>query len=1074
MRRALIAFILAGAGIVLGQTNLASAPPRITARERTELQSRRPQRIKLAEQFMEGEQTERQLQTGTAFAVKTAVLDSIGGLHVRMDQKYNGVRIAGAQTIVHLDRSDRVKGITGEAIRDLALDTVPKVGEQEAVDLVKLDFLPGGGKMRSTAELIVHMPSDPAQQDRKTVNGAALAWKVRASADETTSMFYLVDAHSGRILKKESAEYSIEYSTVAGTGQSGRFTSDVPFSIAQADPPPNPYTGPYRLLDPSRGNNKVVNMELKAPSEEYGGHPYWSPSTHFGAPAHFNYETMSTWGPEGIGSGVDAAVGMQRIWDMLANVFGQDGIDGDGRGMISRVHIRKKTNEPYGDAYWNGTEANFGNTTEGSRTHMTTVGHEFGHALFQYMLGEDNFSGEARGLNEGHGDIMGSLVYIYEKELNGVGGQFPTQVPLNLITGRIVNPLGYWAGDAQGLAYYVNNMGQKEEHTQGTAYGHAWVFLAFGASPAAGDDRYSMFLPNGMAGIGVHKAAEIWRLALAGYMDSSPTFYETRNAYIDAATELYGANSIEVKAVKNAFSGIGVGFGATDTANPTVSMNNPVVNENEQSAYVAMTSGDDVGVMRMELRLNDVLVKTVDGFDPDSWAGYISIEGLPPGAHTLRATAFDSAGKSKDVQKQITLNGRNRLILNGTFEAGTASWTRSHNGIFMSNADASFLDSGFVMFGAPGQYIYQTVTIPASATAATLSYRIRSEKHPSVLPFEQLRVDVLNNSGVVLEVLENYTNYTPLGDAPSKGYRHSSHSLAAFAGQTVRIRFVSVSAMPARFKLDNVSLVWSGPVDANMQVDVDEAEGSVTFLVTNIVNIGAGQVKDVRLLVNGAVAHTWSSPPYIAVVPTSALVKNANYTAKAQIRNMSNVVVGTTEITNFMVHDVTNLLKSADFESNAIFNWSRTGGTEIAVDGGETMIYNSFLGSRHAKMDGSPSATQTLKQQVYLPGDADVITLGFRVRTDSPQFDVNDLFTVRILNTNDQVLAVPLVLPAIVVTNQPFNYKGYVRFKLNLTSLKGQMVRIEFRSVHIAPKPTVFYIDNTSLVAKKFGVATAQ
>ena len=49
--------------------------------------------------------------------------------------------------------------------------------------------------------------------------------------------------------------------------------------------------------------------------------------------------------------------------------------------------------------------------------------------------------------------------------------------------------------------------------------------------------------------------------------------------------------------------------------------------------------------------------------------------------------------------------------------------------------------------------------------------------------------------------------------------------------------------------------------------------------------------------------------------------------------------------------------------------------------------------------------------------------------------------------------------------------KGYMKVKLNLTSLKGQMVRIEFRSVHMAPKPTTFCIDNTNLVAKKFGVA---
>ncbi|MEP7361624.1 MAG: M4 family metallopeptidase [Acidobacteriota bacterium] len=1071
MRKQFGILLLAFGGVVFGQSNLTSTPPRITPQERVQLKARQPQRIEIAQQFMQGEQTRQQLQAGTAFQVKTATLDAIGGLHVRLDQKYKGVRIPGAQVIIHMDRNDGVKGITGTPIRDLSLDTKPQVTESEAKEIVKLDFLPRGGEMDAETELVIYVQNDPAAVERQTVRSSALAWKVIATADEMTSMFYYVDAHAGRILLKESAEYAVEYSTKNGQGQSGRFTSNVSFSIAQAEPPPNPYTGPYRLLDPSRGNNKVVNMELKAASKNYSGLPYWSPDTHFGGPAHFKYETMSTWGPEGVGSGVDAAVGMQRLWNLLGNVFGQDGIDGNGKGMVARVHMRKKTGEPYTDAHWDGTYGNFGDRKTSSRTDLLTVGHEFGHALYQYMLGEDHFSGEASGLNEGHGDIAGTLVNIYHKEMNGSGSQLPTDVPLSLIKDRSVNPLGYSAGGQVGMQYYVQYMGLREVHTVGCAYGHAWVFLALGATPSFGDAMYSEMLPGGMVGIGIHKAAEIWYLALTGYMDSSPTFSEVRAAYIDAATDLYGANSAEVKAVQNAFFGIKVGGGAADVSNPTASLSNPVINESEQSAFVSMSAGDDVGVMTMELRLDGVQVKKVFGPGPKSWYGYVSLEGLGIGTHTLQVKATDAAGKHTETVKQFTLTGRNRLIKNGTFEAGVTNWARSSDAIFQSNNEASFLDSGYAMFGVPGQWIRQTVTIPASANAATLSYRIRSEKYPSVFPSEQLRVEVLNNSGVLLDVLGTHTNLTPLGDAPSNGYAHFSYGLAAYAGQTIQLRFLCVAAMPARFKLDNVSLVWSGPVDATLDVDVDEAEGSVIFQVNDIVNIPADQIKQVRLLINGASVHVWTSPPYILAISTNGLVKNANSTVKAEIRNINNTVVGTTEESNFIIHDVTNLLKSPDFEVNPSTHWGRTGGTTFGIDGGEAMLNFGFLGTRYVYMNGSPSTTQTLMQQVYLPGDADNITLGFRLKIASPQMDVNDLFMVRILNTNDQVIALPLALPAIVNTYQPGNPNGYMKIKLNLTNLKGQMVRIEFRSIHVGPKPTTFYIDNTSLVAKKMGLA---
>jgi Zn-dependent metalloprotease len=59
-----------------------------------------------------------------------------------------------------------------------------------------------------------------------------------------------------------------------------------------------------------------------------------------------------------------------------------------------------------------------------------------------------------------------------------------------------------------------------------------------------------------LVGIGRDKAAKIWYRALTVYMTSSTVYAGARTATISAATDLYGASSTEVAAVKAAWSAI--------------------------------------------------------------------------------------------------------------------------------------------------------------------------------------------------------------------------------------------------------------------------------------------------------------------------------------------------------------------------------------------------------------------------------------------------------------------------------------------------------------------------------------
>jgi bacillolysin len=59
-------------------------------------------------------------------------------------------------------------------------------------------------------------------------------------------------------------------------------------------------------------------------------------------------------------------------------------------------------------------------------------------------------------------------------------------------------------------------------------------------------------------GIGMEKGAKIFGRALINYMTPSTTFAQARQACISAATDLYGADSAEVRKVKEAWTAVGV------------------------------------------------------------------------------------------------------------------------------------------------------------------------------------------------------------------------------------------------------------------------------------------------------------------------------------------------------------------------------------------------------------------------------------------------------------------------------------------------------------------------------------
>lgn len=99
----------------------------------------------------------------------------------------------------------------------------------------------------------------------------------------------------------------------------------------------------------------------------------------------------------------------------------------------------------------------------------------------------------------------------------------------------------------------------------------------------------------------------------------------------------------------------------------------------------------------------------------------------------------------------------------------------------------------------------QTVTIPASATAANLSFwlHVDTAETTATTQCDVLWVQVLGPSGTPLRTLASYSNL----DAAA-GYVQHSLGLDEYIGQTVTLRFTSVedSSRPTSFVIDDTAL----------------------------------------------------------------------------------------------------------------------------------------------------------------------------------------------------------------------------------------------------------------------------
>ncbi len=244
----------------------------------------------------------------------------------------------------------------------------------------------------------------------------------------------------------------------------------------------------------------------------------------------------------------DAHWGSAATFDFYHDLLGYNGIDGNGRGVNSNVHLNDA------NAYWNGSDTSYGDGIPGDTydqpfTYINIIGHEITHAVTEFSSGLI-YAGESGAMNESISDIMGvsvenqtnpgSVDWLMGEEASSAGNYFR----------NMSNPKELQMADTYDGEFWLDGAGV---HTN-SSIGNYWFYLLVTGESDTNDLGYEYEVTS----IGWEKAYEIAHNTWTQYLSPSSTYQDCAMFSLEVASDLYGSCSPELAQVRNAWAAVGL------------------------------------------------------------------------------------------------------------------------------------------------------------------------------------------------------------------------------------------------------------------------------------------------------------------------------------------------------------------------------------------------------------------------------------------------------------------------------------------------------------------------------------
>lgn len=502
-----------------------------------------------------------------AFEVISVQEDGDGFTHVRLQQMHQGVKIHGAELLLHF-KGEQAYLLNGRWYATPVLENTQAVlsGEaalRKAMDDASLTTIvrPPGADHAAWAgapeskELVVWF------DDEKKPH---LAWSLEIVPNLTARWAYFVDAQSGEILRKFSQLCNLHGKTCKATHQVAPegITPEAPTYLP---PPPatanapdllgitrtiNTYlhNGTYYLIDASRSMFNAGQSVF--PDNPVG--TIWTINALNTSPENDNFNanhvtsSNNTWSNA---NSVSAHYNAGKAFEYFKTTFNRNSINGQGGNIVSFINVADSDGSSLGNAFWNGAAMFYGNGDQSFSSPLArsldVAGHEMSHGVIQNTANLEYY-GESGAMNESFADVFGAMIDRDDWKLG------EDVVNINVFPTGALRDLSNPNNGGNSL----NDPGWQPDHINEKYNGSA---DNNGVHINSGITNKAFFLFA--TAVTKNTAEQIYYRALTNYLGRSSQFIDLRIAIIQAATDLHGANSTQVTAAANAFAAVGIGSG---------------------------------------------------------------------------------------------------------------------------------------------------------------------------------------------------------------------------------------------------------------------------------------------------------------------------------------------------------------------------------------------------------------------------------------------------------------------------------------------------------------------------------
>jgi Zn-dependent metalloprotease len=466
--------------------------------------------------------------------------DTLQRTHFRYSQRYQGLSVWPAGLNVHLDRRGNVDLMNGSYIpTPREINIHPTIEEDRALATARAKVPKGEQAQVGQQELIIYAPAQGAPR---------LAWKFRFDVALDARWIVVIDAQNSSLLGMYNDVRTFTVMTESGVAQLGQATL---LDALQSD---GPVTGSGIDLF---GQRRPLNVWQEVDGRFYlidTSKPMFKPAIPDGYIGTYDaaHQTSGTFRAVNsaqresgwLADGVSAAFNLSKIYDYYRLRHGRNSIDARGGKIIAFVRYGVKVN----NAAWVSSEhvLIFGDAKRYAGA-LDIVAHEATHGVSAQAAGFI-YQDQSGALTESFSDIFGENVEAYvigaADWQNGESLGKPARSLKNPSSLVFLPGHPYPSKMSQYVSGAILDKFQNRDnggvHINSTIISHAYYLLAAGLKGA----------------IGLKPAEKIFYRALTIHLSPNSQFLDARLACIQAAEELYGATSMQVKKVAAAFDAV--------------------------------------------------------------------------------------------------------------------------------------------------------------------------------------------------------------------------------------------------------------------------------------------------------------------------------------------------------------------------------------------------------------------------------------------------------------------------------------------------------------------------------------